>query len=85
MPKKHQFPVLDLEHIDAQSPEKNEGLLDIPQAAQFLGIANSSMRRLQADRYVPFYKIGRCVRFSRKDLEAYVAKRRVEPIDWDKF
>ena len=78
MPRKHQFPGLHLDQIDVQSPEKEDELLNIPRAAKFLAISESGMRRLQQDRWVPFFKIGRNVRFSRKDLEAYVAKRRVE-------
>jgi excisionase family DNA binding protein len=81
MPRKHQFPVLDLDRIDVQPPEKEDELLNISRAAKFLAISASGMRRLQSERWVPFFKIGRNVRFSRKDLEAYVAKRRVGAIE----
>ena len=77
MSRKHQFPVLDLDQIDVRPHEKEDELLNVPQAAKFLSISAAGMRRLQSERWVPYFKIGRNVRFSRKDLEAYVAKRRV--------
>ena len=80
MPKGHQFPVLDYDRIEIQPPEKEDELLTVDQAAKVLSISVSSMRRLQQERWMPFYKIGRSVRFSRKDIAAYVANRRVEAI-----
>lgn len=50
------------------------------EAAKLLGISISTMRRLQQGRRVPFFKVGRCVRYSRHDLEAYLSKHRIEAV-----
>ena len=55
-------------------------LLTVPEAAGFLRISVSGMRRLQQLRRVPFVKVGGSVRFTKSDLESYVAKNRVEAI-----
>lgn len=55
-------------------------LLTVAQAAKVLGVSGSGMRRLQQGRHIPFFKIGRCVRFARSDLAAYLSRRRIEPI-----
>lgn len=55
-------------------------LLTVAQAAQWLNISPSSVRRLQQRRLVPFVKIGGSVRFLKRDLEAYLARSRIEPI-----
>ena len=55
-------------------------LLSTRQAARVLAISASGMRRLQQNRRIRFIKIGRSVRFSRKDLDAYIAGGRIEAI-----
>ena len=55
-------------------------LLTVNEAAKLLGVSASGMRRLQQERRIPFFKVGRCVRFAKGDLAAYLAQRRIEPI-----
>jgi excisionase family DNA binding protein len=55
-------------------------LLSIAEAAKLLGVSASGMRRIQQERRIPFFKVGRCVRFAKGDLAAYLARRRVESI-----
>jgi excisionase family DNA binding protein len=55
-------------------------LLTVPEAARFLRISPTGMRRLQQERRVPFIKVGGAVRFLREDLLAYLRKQRVEAI-----
>jgi excisionase family DNA binding protein len=55
-------------------------LLTIAEAAKLLGVSASGMRRLQQERRVPFFKVGRCVRFAKSDLAAYLGKRRIEAV-----
>jgi len=38
------------------------------------------IRRLIAERRIRFYKIGRYVRIDRRDLDAFVAEGRIDPI-----
>jgi excisionase family DNA binding protein len=58
-------------------PEPAIDLLTIPEAAEFLRVSKSSIRRLQHGRRVPFFKIGGSVRFARNDLVSYLARQRV--------
>lgn len=61
-------------------PTGSTDLLTVADAARLLGVSASAMRRLQQGRRVPFFKVGRCVRFARSDLAAYLMKRRIEPV-----
>jgi len=54
-------------------------LLDVAEAADHLGTPVRFIRRLIAERRIPFYKIGRYVRIDRHDLDAFIADGRIEP------
>lgn len=54
-------------------------LLDVTEAAHHLGTPVRFIRRLIAERRIPFYKIGRYVRIDRNDLETFIAEGRNEP------
>lgn len=60
---------------------KNENLLTVAEAARFLTISVSGVRRLQQGRQIPFIKIGGMVRFARPDLAGFLEKHRVQAID----
>lgn len=55
-------------------------LLTIDQAADRIGMSARYVRRLIAERRVPFYRLGRAVRLDPNDLSAHVCAGRVEPI-----
>ena len=55
-------------------------LLTPREAAGFLRISASGIRRLQQGRHLPFFKVGGSVRFAKDDLLSYLARQRVEPI-----
>ncbi len=55
-------------------------LLTISEAAEFLRISVSGMRRLQQGRHIPFFKVGGGIRFAKGDLLSYLAQQRVESI-----
>jgi excisionase family DNA binding protein len=63
-----------------KQPTGSIELLTIAEAAKLLGVSASGMRRLQQERRIPFFKVGRCVRFARSDLAAYLTRRRVESV-----
>jgi excisionase family DNA binding protein len=63
-----------------KQPTGSIELLTVAEAAKLLGVSASGMRRIQQERRIPFFKVGRCVRFAISDLTAYLAKRRVESI-----
>lgn len=53
--------------------------LTLEQAAQYLNVSERYMRRLVAERRVPFHKIGRLLRFLASDLDDLLEAGRVEP------
>lgn len=55
-------------------------LLTLPQVAEILSISNAGMYRLVGQRKITFYKVGRSLRFSEQDIEAYLSKNRIESI-----
>jgi excisionase family DNA binding protein len=54
-------------------------LLGIDDVAQWLGVEVGFVRRLIAQRRIPFVKIGRYVRFDPEDVSAWIDGRRVTP------
>ena len=45
--------------------------LDIPAAAKFLGVQQSTIRAWCSRKKLPYFKAGRCVRFRRSWLEEF--------------
>jgi len=67
-------PPFDKQPNDLQS---DIALLSIPEAAELLTISVSSVRRLQQERRIPFFRVGGSIRFAKVDLMSYLARRRV--------
>jgi excisionase family DNA binding protein len=57
--------------------DKNSELIGIEQLAQRLGITVRHVRRLVAEKRVPYYKVGRLVRFHPAEITAWLDARRV--------
>ncbi len=55
--------------------------LSVPEAAERLGVTPRFIRRLVAERRIPYLKLGRHVRFDPADLDAFLTAGRVEPQD----
>lgn len=55
-------------------------LLDYAAAARYLCTTPRHVRELWAKRYLTAVKVGRHVRFTREDLDAFIAARRVKAI-----
>lgn len=53
--------------------------LSVPEAAERLGVSPRFVRRLVAERRIPYLKLGRHVRFDPADLDAFLAAGRIEP------
>ena len=53
-------------------------LLTVEQAAERLGTTERFVRRLVFERRIAFVKLGRHVRIAARDLDAFIAARRVE-------
>ena len=58
----------------------HEGLMDYEEAARYLCTTPRHIRELWAKRCLAAIKVGRHVRFSRTDLDAFIAGQRVEAL-----
>ena len=56
-------------------------LLTIKDVAELLKVSQTSVRRLQQGRHLPFIKIGGSIRFAKCDIAEYLEKMRIEPIN----
>lgn len=57
---------------------ETRSLVDVAEAAAYLTTSEHFIRRLVRERRVPFYKVGRMVRFDLNDLDAFILTGRVE-------
>ena len=53
-------------------------LLDVDGVAEALGVTNRHIRRLVAERRIPFFKVGKFVRFDPGELDVWLDQQRVE-------
>ena len=66
--------------MNQQSQTLNEGrhgLIDIAGLAERLGVSERFVRRLIAERRVPFFKVGKFIRFDSTDIDQWIENRRV--------
>lgn len=59
-------------------PVAHKALLDPKQLALILGITERHVKRLVAERRIPFVKVGRFVRFERSAVDEWVKRATVE-------
>lgn len=52
-------------------------LLDVAALADRLGVTERFVRRLLAERRVPFVKLGKFIRFDPRDIESWLEEARV--------
>ena len=52
-------------------------LLTIAEVAKLLKISVPSVRRLQHQHQLPFFKVRGCIRFDKGDVIAYLQKQRI--------
>ncbi len=53
-------------------------LLDIDEAAEYLGLKKSALYQMTFKRTIPFVKIGKRVRFTKMQLDDFINKKTVE-------
>jgi excisionase family DNA binding protein len=53
----------------------------VEEAAEYLGTGVRFVRRIIAERRIPFHKVGRYVRLKIDDLDAFASAGRVEAFD----
>lgn len=56
-----------------------ERLLDVDEVADSLGVTKRFVRRLVAERRIPFVKVGKFVRFDPVEIRLWIDRQRVEP------
>ena len=62
---------------DIENIENIPQLLGIEELAGRLGITVRHVRRLVAERRLPYYKVGRLVRFNPAEIKEWLERRRV--------
>lgn len=60
----------------------SKSLVDIDGAAEHLAVTPRFVRRLVAQRRVPYLKVGKFVRFDTADLDAWLEACRVDSISY---
>ena len=67
---------------DKKQPGREEvRLLNIKEAARFLGTTDKTLYTKIWRREIPFIKLGRSVRFDVGDLEALIERSRIEAVE----
>ncbi len=66
---------MSVEEIGTVRPSE---LLTVPQAAILMGMSERYVRRLVAERRIPFHRLGRSVRIATSDVVMHVESGRVE-------
>ncbi len=66
--------------LAATSKGGEVALLSLAQAAIYLGTSERHLRRLWQERRVAGIKVGRRVRFTVEDLDAFIERNRVEAL-----
>ena len=64
--------------LEVRPAQHHPVLLSIADAAVRLGVTERYVRRLVYERRVPFYKVGRLVRFRETELDQWLEASRVE-------
>lgn len=52
--------------------EQHNNLMDVQEAANYVGLSTFTVRRLAKQGSLPAAKIGRAYRFKREDIDAYL-------------
>ncbi len=58
--------------------------LTVREASQYLGIKPSSLYAMVEGKEIPHYRIGRLIKFTKADLDAFMEKKRVDCMDLEK-
>ncbi|MBL8025021.1 MAG: helix-turn-helix domain-containing protein [Fibrobacteres bacterium] len=59
--------------------QANENLLSVPDLAKYMGVPVSRIYNMVFYRKIPFYKIGRTVRFKMQEIQRYLAGVEILP------
>ena len=68
----------DERHQSASANATRGPLLDVDGVAEALGVTPRHIRRLVAERRIPFFKVGKFVRFDPGELDVWLDQQRVD-------
>ena len=60
------------------------GFLTVREASRYLGVKPSSLYSMVEEKEIPHYRIGRLIKFTKADLDAFMEERRVDRLDLEK-
>lgn len=63
-----------------QTRQPQPTLIDVPMAAARLGVSVRYMRRLVAERRIPYIKLGHLLRFDPAEVDAWLDRARVREL-----
>jgi excisionase family DNA binding protein len=55
-------------------------LLDVEQAAKYIGLSRHTIYTMVSQRRIPYVKVGRLTKFDLKALDAWIKKHSVMPV-----
>lgn len=58
----------------------NKRFLDVKEASEYLGLAESTLYAMVSERRIPFTKMGRRTKFDRDKLDRWIREHSVEPL-----
>jgi len=59
--------------------EKEQTLMDIKQAAEYLGITVGTAYQWRSQHKIPYIKVGRSVKFRKEELDAWLTQNSFKP------
>ena len=59
---------------------KNEFITEA-ELAEMLSISKSTLHKLREEGDIPFQLIGSCIRYNKVDIDAWILKKRHNPLD----
>jgi excisionase family DNA binding protein len=63
------------------APTPSDSLLNVDEAAAYLGLSEKSVRKRVGDRKIPYIKVGALLRFRREQLDAWLDANSFAPED----
>ena len=74
----------DQRHDRPSTPERatEPEFMDVAQLALHLSVTTRFIRRPVAERRVPYYKVGKFIRFHNDDIDDWMAEQRVERLEY---
>ena len=78
------FVALDGQFDEIGEQCMDKGYLSINEAAEYLGVKPSSLYSMVERREIPYHRIGRLIKLTRADLDAFMQESRVDRVDPEK-